>query len=404
MAEAQAILDIDSLNYWGHVLMARVNQDENDLDAMIHHLKKAIAIDSSKTAAFFSLGYAYSRLDSLEFSNQIYQKVIDLDSTAFDAYTAIWRNQLRLARYDSLTRAKVDTQITALSHKFSNDVDFCYSVWQIYNSTGQSQKADTYRLKILRNDSTGRFISLALQELWNMRDRKEQIAYCKKFIQDYPKSRYRKYAYGNGFSFLMRDSATSWSALRDWGEEWVQAFPKAADAYNSIAWDVYLKNDSTIDKAIEYAQKAVTLAKKRSLPYYKDTLGWAYFKKGMYAEALSTLTEAAELYEEPDAEILFHLGAAYLKNNQIDKGLETMAYALVLNEAPEARKIFNHYYQEKFGTLDNADVFIKKTVLGKSAVEPKPAPDFELFTTKDDTIKLSKYLGKVVLVAFLKPT
>jgi len=48
--------------------------------------------------------------------------------------------------------------------------------------------------------------------------------------------------------------------------------------------------------------------------YITDSLGWVYFKKGLFPEALNLLKKAVELVPD-DPIMLEHLGDAYLKTN-----------------------------------------------------------------------------------------
>ncbi|MGD2271240.1 MAG: tetratricopeptide repeat protein, partial [Desulfobacterales bacterium] len=55
--------------------------------------------------------------------------------------------------------------------------------------------------------------------------------------------------------------------------------------------------------------------------YITDSLGWVYYKKGRYAEALILLKKAVELVPD-DPIMLEHLGDAYLKTNDVKNALE----------------------------------------------------------------------------------
>jgi tetratricopeptide (TPR) repeat protein len=61
-----------------------------------------------------------------------------------------------------------------------------------------------------------------------------------------------------------------------------------------------------------------------------DTLGWVYYKKGLYdsaiAEFRASLSKAAE-----NPTVIFHLGLAYHKKGELDKARAELKRALELN-------------------------------------------------------------------------
>ncbi len=88
-------------------------------------------------------------------------------------------------------------------------------------------------------------------------------------------------------------------------------------ASNNLAY-VILETGGNVDVALSMAQTA-----RRGMPdsaNAADTLGWAYYQKGVYQSAISQFQEALRLSEkhgEPDdATIHLHLGLAYQKANQ----------------------------------------------------------------------------------------
>ena len=77
---------------------------------------------------------------------------------------------------------------------------------------------------------------------------------------------------------------------------------------------------------------------------YRDSLGWAYYQMGRYAEAVEELKKAvAAGGDEPDGVILDHLGDAYDKLGQADKARETWQKSVHFldhdKEVEKARKV-----------------------------------------------------------------
>jgi cellulose synthase operon protein C len=88
-------------------------------------------------------------------------------------------------------------------------------------------------------------------------------------------------------------------------------------ASNNMAY-VILQQGGNVDVALAMAQTA-----RRGMPdspNAADTLGWAYFHKGVYHSAIDLFQEALHLNEKrggaDDATIHYHLGLAYQKANQ----------------------------------------------------------------------------------------
>jgi len=89
------------------------------------------------------------------------------------------------------------------------------------------------------------------------------------------------------------------------------------------------------DEAIKYAQKAKEVAPDNA--EVDDTLGWTYYRKGMFAMAVTHL-ESATAKQSTTALHKYHLAMAYLKVGDPKRGRETFEAALKMDpRLPEAQ-------------------------------------------------------------------
>ena len=94
----------------------------------------------------------------------------------------------------------------------------------------------------------------------------------------------------------------------------------SANNINSMAWGlIYLVID--IDRGIELSKNAIQMSPKS--PHYLDTLGYGYYKKKDYDNALKQLLKAA-LYvdDNSEAEIYLHIADAYYDKNDLKNALK----------------------------------------------------------------------------------
>jgi len=109
-------------------------------------------------------------------------------------------------------------------------------------------------------------------------------------------------------------------------------------ALNGLAYQ--LAESGQPDEAIKYAQKAKEVAPDNAA--VDDTLGWTYFRKGLYPLAVTHLESANA--KEGTALLKYHLAMAYLKNGDPKRGRQTFEAALKMDpklpEAQVARQLF----------------------------------------------------------------
>lgn len=109
--------------------------------------------------------------------------------------------------------------------------------------------------------------------------------------------------------------------------------PAYADALNSLGY-IYAEQGINLDEALALINKALEIDAGNAA--YIDSLGWAYFKKGRYDEAVKELERAVALMEDP---VIFdHLGDAYFKKGLLDKARENWEKSLSLDEKQEPVK------------------------------------------------------------------
>jgi tetratricopeptide (TPR) repeat protein len=141
-------------------------------------------------------------------------------------------------------------------------------------------------------------------------------------------------------------SGELYEARKDWDDAkamYQQALSVSPDhplASNNLAF-VMLQQGGNVDVAMGLAQTA-----RRGMPdspNAADTLGWAYYHKGVYDSAINQFQEAIRLGakrgDPDDADIHYHLGLAYQKSNQTALARQQLEKAVKLDpKNDDARK------------------------------------------------------------------
>jgi tetratricopeptide (TPR) repeat protein len=92
-------------------------------------------------------------------------------------------------------------------------------------------------------------------------------------------------------------------------------------ALKSLAYQLAVQNP---DEALKFAQQAVEAAPED--PTVQDTLGWVYYRKGIYDSAITYLKAA--LSKDPTPGRRFHLAMSYLKSGDRATGQQMLLIAL----------------------------------------------------------------------------
>ncbi len=119
--------------------------------------------------------------------------------------------------------------------------------------------------------------------------------------------------------------------------------PHHADALNYLGYS-YAERGVKIEEAITLTKQAVALRPTNG--YYIDSLAWAFFKKGLLAEALTEMKRAVALVGD-DPVIYEHLGEIFLKQQHFSDGREALLHSLELD--PSNDKLMQRFRELGLG-------------------------------------------------------
>jgi Flp pilus assembly protein TadD len=100
----------------------------------------------------------------------------------------------------------------------------------------------------------------------------------------------------------------------------------AVTAANNLAW-LYAEKGEKLDVALQLATSAK--ARAPSSAEVSDTLGWVYFKKGMWPLAITAFEQSVE-GEARNPRYHYHLGLAFAKSGEDAKARRALQQALAL--------------------------------------------------------------------------
>src|SRR5213594_302554 len=108
----------------------------------------------------------------------------------------------------------------------------------------------------------------------------------------------------------------------------------AAEAYNYLGY-MWADHNMNLDEAETMIKRALEIEPNNGS--YLDSLGWAEFPKGQFAQALADLLRAAKSMGREDPVVFEHIGDTYLKLDRVPEALETWQKALALD--PKNQKL-----------------------------------------------------------------
>jgi tetratricopeptide (TPR) repeat protein len=113
----------------------------------------------------------------------------------------------------------------------------------------------------------------------------------------------------------------------------LESGPRNAGTLNNLAY-LLAEHTSQPDEALKYAEQAKEIAP--ASPEVDDTLGWIYYRKGIYLTAVKHLESATA--KNSTALHKYHLAMAYLKAGDLKRGQQTLDAALKIDsKLPEAQ-------------------------------------------------------------------
>src|SRR4030067_1385918 len=123
----------------------------------------------------------------------------------------------------------------------------------------------------------------------------------------------------------------------------IELDPEHDNALNYLGYS-YADRGIKLDAAVELITKA--LGRNPDNGAYVDSLGWAYYKKGLIEPAFEQLKRASQLMPD-DPPILEHLGDVYLEKNMRSEARSEWIKALELDI--ENEKLINKFIKTGFG-------------------------------------------------------
>lgn len=141
----------------------------------------------------------------------------------------------------------------------------------------------------------------------------DAVTLYKKFLESNPGSETIYYSLGVTYYLIDReqDSINTMTKL-------IELNPRHADALNFVGYS-YAEQGVNLDQAESLIRKALVISPNKG--YILDSLGWVYYKRGNYQEAIKLLKQAASLQSD-DPAILDHLGDVYRDMGDTESALE----------------------------------------------------------------------------------
>jgi Flp pilus assembly protein TadD len=324
---AAALVEDEPNSPEGYVFRAMATFGRGDETGAEADLQKAISLAPNSPVPYGQLAGLRLRQKRYSDAEKLYQQALDRGPQYFDALQGL---VMTYGAQNELPKAvaAVQTQI----QKVPNDPAYYRLLGGVLLDSGQHGAARAAVEKALALNDKDTDSYLLMVKIFTDEKRPDQVlTTAQHWVQQSPKDPRAYLELG-----VVQDRQGNWQDAEQSYQKALQVSPDYAPAANNLAY-LMLQHDQNPDEALSYVQTA-----RRGLPQnaqVDDTLGLAYYKKGSYELAVSTLEGAAKK-DPQDPSIHYHLGLACGKVNRRDCAKSELQRALKLNpNGPQAGEV-----------------------------------------------------------------
>jgi tetratricopeptide (TPR) repeat protein len=236
-----------------------------------------------------------------------YQSALKIRATDFIALNGLINLYARKNQID-----KAHETINQALNAYPNNASLHFLKAQVYGFQHDAQGAEAELRKALELDHNYIRAYSALGALFiNTKQEDRAIAEYRRILALRPDDSAAYTMIG-----MLEDSRKNYDAAADYYRKALEKDKDATIAANNLAWLYAVREKGNLDEAVRLAQGVVQ--KDPNTPGFTDTLGWVYYKKGLYAAAAEQLQKAVSLNEAaarnsnsaPSATYHYHLGMA----------------------------------------------------------------------------------------------
>jgi tetratricopeptide (TPR) repeat protein len=294
------------------------------------------------TYAYISLAGVALAENKADEAVGFYENALAIESTNFNALSGLIRLH---AQRSELTKAHV--RIDQVLNTYPTNASLHYLKAQIYGFERNPGQAEAELRKTLELDSNYIAAYSSLGALFiNTKQEDRAIAEYQKILERRPDNATAYTLIG-----MLDDSRKNYDAAAESYRKALGKDQNAVIAANNLAWLYAVNGKGNLDEAVRLAQGVVQ--KNPNIPGFIDTLGWVYYKKGLYGAAVEQLKKAVALDERsakngagnPSANYQYHLGMALKAKGEKEAARRALEQAVKLSdrtpftEAEDARNV-----------------------------------------------------------------
>jgi tetratricopeptide (TPR) repeat protein len=335
MQTAQQIITTQPYSADGFMLRAVAEINGKKYSEAEKDLHKAMEAAPASSAPYVQMGNMHLVQKQFGEAEKFYQQALDKDPSSTDGLNGLLNTYFAQKQADKAVAA-ANAQI-AKSPNNSAFYDLLGTA--LFNGKKDLKAAETALHKAVEIDKNNSDALVKLGKVQIAEGEADQaLATYRQSIKDNPRE--------ISFYILageLYESQNKWDDAKAMYQQALNIEPNHPLASNNMAY-VILQQGGNVDVALAMAQTA-----RRGMPdspNAADTLGWAYFHKGVYNSAIDLFQEALHLNEKrggaEDATIHYHLGLAYQKANQPALARQQLERVLKISpnyaDAAEVRK------------------------------------------------------------------
>ncbi|HYE64710.1 MAG TPA: tetratricopeptide repeat protein [Pyrinomonadaceae bacterium] len=317
---------------------------QNDARSARQDLEAARDLEPNAPSSYSNLAAVSLKENKLDEAIALYDRALAIDKTNFDALSGLINNVYNRQNRTDQAHARVDQALGEQSSSKEVRASLHYLKAQIYGYERNAQGAEA-ELRRALEISEGRYLPAysALGALYaNTNQQERAIAEFRKILEHKPDDVASYTLIG-----MLESSRENHDAAAESYRKAIELDQNAAIAANNLAW-IYATVEGkgyNLDEAVRLAQGVVQRFPDN--PSFIDTLGWVYYKKGLYAAAVEQLQRAvnkANAAGGDSATYRYHLAMALAASGDRSKARQELEQALRLGEkgnfaeAEEARK------------------------------------------------------------------